>query len=199
MAQEVVKAITQKYKPTKSLFYGHFTEVVPKLPEAIADWPSVIDKIKIGNERTRGLEIVVGKELITKLEECKVFMIGAGAIGCELLKNFAMINLGCGKDGMITLTDPDHIETSNLNRQFLFREKHIRKPKSSTAAASAIQMNPLLKGHVSARLDKIHDATKGIYSDEFFQSLNIVANALDNVQARRYVDQRCVDNKIPLL
>lgn len=60
-------------------------------------------------------------------------------------------------------------------------------------------MNPLLKGHVSARLDKVHDGTKGIYSDDFFQSLNIVANALDNVQARRYVDQRCVDNKIPLL
>ena len=33
VAQEIVKAITQKYKPTKSLFYGHFCEVVPKLPE----------------------------------------------------------------------------------------------------------------------------------------------------------------------
>lgn len=51
-------------------------------------------------------------------------MIGCGAIGCELLKNYAMINLGTGeKDknnkkegGLITITDPDHIETSNLNR-----------------------------------------------------------------------------------
>ncbi len=46
--------------------------------------------------------------------------------------------------GQLMITDPDHIETSNLNRQFLFREKHLRKPKSSTAAAAAIQMNPLL-------------------------------------------------------
>ena len=45
-----------------------------------------------------------------------VFMIGAGAIGCELLKNFAMVGLGAGEKGMITLTDPDHIETSNLSR-----------------------------------------------------------------------------------
>ena len=63
-------------------------------------------------------------------------MVGAGAIGCELLKNFAM--LGVGTEGSIVLTDPDVIEVSNLNRQFLFREKHLRKPKSQTAAAAAV-------------------------------------------------------------
>ena len=57
-------------------------------------------------------------------------MIGAGAIGCELMKNYAMLGLGTGKKGMIVVTDPDVIEVSNLNRQFLFREKHLRKPKS---------------------------------------------------------------------
>ena len=46
--------------------------------------------------------------------------VGAGAIGCELLKNFAMIGLGCS-EGAITVTDMDTIEKSNLNRQFLFR------------------------------------------------------------------------------
>jgi molybdopterin/thiamine biosynthesis adenylyltransferase len=65
-------------------------------------------------------------------------MIGAGAIGCELLKNYAMLGLGTGSDGGIIVTDPDVIEVSNLNRQFLFREKHLRKPKSQTAAAAAI-------------------------------------------------------------
>ena len=47
--------------------------------------------------------------------------MGAGAIGCELLKNFAMMGLGCGPDGCVTVTDMDTIEKSNLNRQFLFR------------------------------------------------------------------------------
>jgi len=53
------------------------------------------------------------------------------------------------------VTDPDHIENSNLNRQFLFREKHIRKPKSATASAAVAQMNPRLKGHIKPRLDKV--------------------------------------------
>ena len=65
-------------------------------------------------------------------------MVGAGAIGCELLKNLAMLGVGTQLDGEIILTDPDIIENSNLNRQFLFREKHLRNPKSSTAAAAAI-------------------------------------------------------------
>lgn len=49
-------------------------------------------------------------------------MVGCGAIGCELLKNFAMISLGTGTNsennqkGLITITDPDYIEVSNLNR-----------------------------------------------------------------------------------
>jgi molybdopterin/thiamine biosynthesis adenylyltransferase len=96
-------------------------------------------------------------------------MIGAGAIGCELLKNFAMVGLGSGTEGKIILTDPDVIEVSNLNRQFLFREKHLRKPKSATAAAAAMQMNPDLVGHIEARLDKVHEGTSNIYNEEFFQ------------------------------
>jgi ubiquitin-activating enzyme E1 len=43
-------------------------------------------------------------------------MIGAGAIGCELLKNYAMLGLATGQNGKIVLTDPDVIEVSNLNR-----------------------------------------------------------------------------------
>ena len=115
------------------------------------------------------------------IRDCKLFMIGAGAIGCELLKNYAMIGLGTGSDGNIVVTDPDVIEVSNLNRQFLFREKHLRKPKSQTAAAAAIQMNPDLKGHIEARLDKIHDGTAHIYDEDFFIDQTIVTNALDNV------------------
>lgn len=127
------------------------------------------------------LTVLLGKQMIERIKDCKLFMIGAGAIGCELLKNYAMLGLGTGENGHIILTDPDVIEVSNLNRQFLFREQHLRKPKSTTAAAAAIQMNPALKGHIFARLDKIHDGTADIYSEEFYENQTIVTNALDNV------------------
>ena len=83
----------------------------------------------------------------------------------------------------------------------MFREKHLQKPKSSTAAAVVKQMNKFLKGEnkIRAKLIKVCEATKDTFSNEFFESMDIVTNALDNVQARQYVDLRCVENKVALL
>ena len=122
----------------------------------------------------------------------KIFMVGVGAIGCELLKNFAMLGVGSGPEGKITITDPDVIEVSNLNRQFLFRESHLRKPKSLTAAEAIKKMNPHLEGHVEARLDKIHKDTLSIYNEQFYKEQSVVTNALDNVAARMFLDNMCV-------
>jgi molybdopterin/thiamine biosynthesis adenylyltransferase len=57
---------------------------------------------------------IIGDSLAKAISECKLLMIGAGAIGCELLKNYAMI--GLGNEGKIIVTDPDVIEKSNLSR-----------------------------------------------------------------------------------
>ena len=54
------------------------------------------------------------------------FKVGCGAIGCEMLKNYALLGIGTADKGQITITDNDLIEKSNLNRQFLFRPQHIR-------------------------------------------------------------------------
>ena len=209
VAQEAIKAITQKFMPTQQLFYTDCYEVIPDLPEKKEELEAAIKSLGVTetNHRSDGLRICIGDKLLQDLAYSNLFMVGSGAIGCELLKNYAMLGVGTGEagknnrkeEGRIILTDPDVIEVSNLNRQFLFREKHLRKPKSQTAAAAALQMNKELKGHVIARLDKVHEGTANIFTDKFFEDLTIVTNALDNVQARRYIDLRCVNAKTPLL
>jgi molybdopterin/thiamine biosynthesis adenylyltransferase len=52
-------------------------------------------------------------------------MVGAGGIGCELLKNLVLSGFGD-----IHIVDLDTIDLSNLNRQFLFRHEHINKSKA---------------------------------------------------------------------
>jgi ubiquitin-activating enzyme E1 len=59
---------------------------------------------------------VLGREVFEKIANAKTFMVGAGALGCEFLKGFAMMGLGSGPNGKVTCTDDDTIEISNLNR-----------------------------------------------------------------------------------
>lgn len=68
---------------------------------------------------------VFGRAIQEQLQSLKLFLVGAGALGCEFLKNFAMMGIACGDKGLVTVTDDDVIEKSNLSRQFLFRNWHI--------------------------------------------------------------------------
>lgn len=60
-------------------------------------------------------------------------------------------------------------------------------------------MNPDMRSHVIARLDKIHDGTSHIYNEKFFSDQTIVTNALDNVAARLYIDGKCVAARTTLI
>lgn len=70
----------------------------------------------------------------------KIFVVGAGGIGCELLKNLVLtgfIN--------IEVIDLDTIDVSNLNRQFLFQRQHVGQSKSICAANTVRMFNPDIK------------------------------------------------------
>ena len=201
-AQEAIKSITKKFMPINQYMVYDCLELI--------DYNNIINNNNnIGtdnnfnfgeiNNKNEMLKMIFGEKNYEKLININLFQIGAGAIGCELLKNYATLGIGTGPKGKIFVTDPDIIEVSNLTRQFLFREKHLRLQKSSTAAAAAVQMNPDLKGHIFAKSEKLCEDTENIFNDSFFKKLNVVTNALDNVNARKYVDLRCTNNKICLL
>ena len=69
-------------------------------------------------------------------------MVGAGGIGCELLKNLVLTGYG-----EVHIVDLDTIDLSNLNRQFLFRHEHIKKSKALVGAASFHVERPALTTH----------------------------------------------------
>merc|ERR1719339_160206 len=98
---------------------------------------------------------------------------------------------------MVQVTDMDIIEKSNLNRQFLFRTGDINKHKAVTAVAAVQAMNPQAK--YKAMELRVGAESENIYNDDFFEPLDGVANALDNVEARTYMDRRCVYYNKPLL
>lgn len=183
-AQEVMKAFSGKYTPTKQWMYLHSLSAFPDVELPFTG--DVSNYQPIGKYRYDGQIMVFGKELVKKIRKGKIFVVGSGAIGCEHLKNFSMMGVG-----NIVVTDMDHIETSNLNRQFLFRPDDVGNPKSVTAAAKAKAMNPDVT--FEAHENKVGEETLNVYNKEFFSSLTAVANALDNVQAREFMDSLCVE------
>ncbi|CAH2317122.1 ubiquitin-like modifier-activating enzyme 1 [Pelobates cultripes] len=190
-AQEAMKALSGKFMPIMQWLYFDSLECLNE------DSLLTEEKCSPRNSRYDGQIAVFGSDLQEKLGKQKYFLVGAGAIGCELLKNFAMIGLGAGEGGEVTVTDMDTIEKSNLNRQFLFRPWDVTKMKSETAAAAVRQMNPNL--NVIGHQNRVGTETEKVYDDDFFEALDGVANALDNVDARMYMDRRCVYYRKPLL
>ena len=164
-----------------------------------------------------GLRQSLGTALTTKVKTSRVLLVGAGGIGCELLKNLVCCGFGSvtdateaatngtqatvatgettsGRKAGIVVVDLDTIDLSNLNRQFLFRKQHIKKPKALVAKETASQFNT--KVNIEAHHASIFDSK---YNVEFFQDFDVVFNALDNITARRHVNRMCLAADVPLI
>lgn len=190
VGQEVVKAVSGKFHPLFQWFYFDSVESLP------AEGLPASEFAPQGGRYDKQIA-VLGRTMQEKLGQLQLFLVGAGALGCEFFKNFAMMGVSCGPKGLLTVTDDDTIEKSNLSRQFLFRDWHIGSAKSTVAAEAAIKLNPDLK--ISPLQNRVSPETENVFHDMFWQGLDVVVNALDNVNARLYVDSRCVYFCKPLL
>lgn len=131
--------------------------------ESLPDVLPTEEECQPTGSRYDGQIAVFGKTFQEKIANHRQFLVGSGAIGCEMLKNWSMIGLASGPKGVIHVTDLDTIEKSNLNRQFLFRAKDLGNFKAEVAAAAVVEMNPDLKGKILARQDPVGPNTEGLW------------------------------------
>ncbi|KAK9900867.1 hypothetical protein P389DRAFT_157380 [Cystobasidium minutum MCA 4210] len=147
------------------------------------DWPGRyqhVDKI-LSRPTVFEPDFAPGAETKARLrEDFKILVVGAGGLGCEILTNLALLGF---KD--IHVIDLDTIDISNLNRQFLFRQKDVGQPKAEVAARFIMQRVPGVK--VTPYFGKIQD--KG---DDYYMQFNIVVAGLDSIEARRWLNIKLV-------
>mmetsp|Transcript_6972 Transcript_6972/g.20372 ORF Transcript_6972/g.20372 Transcript_6972/m.20372 type:complete len:1034 (-) Transcript_6972:1236-4337(-) len=189
VAQEALKACSGKFHPIFQFFYF---DSIESLGEQAA-----FEDVQPTGSRYDGQIVVFGQKFQQKLERLNAFVVGAGALGCEFLKLLAMMGVSCSKDGKLAVTDDDTIEKSNLSRQFLFRQTDIGRSKSEVAGQAAQGMNSGL--NIASLQNRVCPETEDVFNDSFWENLDVVINALDNVKARLYVDMRCVYFSKPLL
>ncbi|KAG0726075.1 Ubiquitin-like modifier-activating enzyme 1 [Chionoecetes opilio] len=194
-AQEVAKACSAKFPPLRQWLYLDALECLPQdTSELLASGGEANP-----TDRYSAQAALFGRRFQERLGDLRYFIVGAGAIGCELLKNLALAGVGAGVkgEGGLTITDMDVIEKSNLSRQFLFRSGDVTRPKSETAAAAAKAINPGLR--VIAHQLRVGPETEHVFGASFYESMDGVALALDNVEARRYMDHACWLHRRPML
>jgi molybdopterin-synthase adenylyltransferase len=121
-----------------------------------------------------------------RLRSARVLVVGAGALGNEVVKNLALLGMGT-----TYLIDLDVVESSNLSRSVLFREADSGQPKAEVAARRARELNPditiiPLHGNV------ITDLGLGLFAD-----VDLVIGCLDNREARLWVNRQCWKTSTP--
>ncbi|KAG1671604.1 NEDD8-activating enzyme E1 catalytic subunit [Nymphon striatum] len=107
---------------------------------------------------------------------CRILVVGAGGLGCELLKDLAMMGFKT-----IDVIDMDTIDVTNLNRQFLFRANDVGKSKAEVAAKF---INSRIPGcNVTPHFKMIQD-----YDESFYRVFHIIVCGLDSIVARRWIN-----------
>ncbi|CAF0934846.1 unnamed protein product [Didymodactylos carnosus] len=123
-------------------------------------------------------------------QNSSVLVVGAGGIGCELLKSLALCHFNT-----IGVIDLDTIEVSNLNRQFLFHKEHVGQSKAQVACETIKKLCP----HI--QIEPYHGdvITDARFDLNFYKKYDLIINALDNVQARQHVNRMCLQSSKPLI
>lgn len=99
-AQEVVKACA-KFRPMDQWLHFDAFEILPETPYT----GPVPEDSRYAHEIS-----VFGPDFVSTLRKQKTFLVGCGALGCEFLKNFALMGLATAEGGLIHCTDNDRIE-----------------------------------------------------------------------------------------
>jgi adenylyltransferase/sulfurtransferase len=115
-----------------------------------------------------------------RLANATVMVVGAGAIGNELIKNLALLGVG-----RILIFDMDAIEHTNLTRSVLFRAKDVGRYKAEVAAERAMEINPDIRAKAFVA-NIIDDVGLGV-----FRRMDVVLGGLDNREARLAINQAC--------
>ena len=185
LCHEIIK-FTGKYYPINQWFCFDFFELI----EILNENKNNINRDILNPSRYDEQISIFGNEIQEKLSKLNIFMPGVGAIGCEVLKNMALMGISTAQDSQFTITDYDLIEISNLSRQFLFQNEHIGLSKSKIAYNVIKEVNNSF--NCVPYFSKIGYESEDIFDYDFFEKQDFLISAVDSNEARYYLDEKSI-------
>jgi sulfur carrier protein ThiS adenylyltransferase len=142
------------------------------------------------NNRYSRQELFLGSEAQTNVQDARVVIIGAGALGSASAEMLARAGIGT-----LTLVDRDYVEWSNLQRQQLYGEEDVRKklPKAIAAKQRLQQINSEIT--INSLVADVH----GLNIEEIIKDHSVIVDATDNFETRLIVNDAAVKQGIPFI
>ncbi|MFX0168746.1 MAG: ThiF family adenylyltransferase [Candidatus Hodarchaeota archaeon] len=128
----------------------------------------------------------VGKDGLKRIRAAKVAVVGIGGLGSISATKFTTLGVD-----HLRIIDPDVVDASNLQRQFLYREKDIGKPKTALATRRLQPLNPEVT--IEPRQEQLAEETV----DELIRGMDIIVDGLDRFGPRYIINRACVRQGIP--
>ena len=123
-----------------------------------------------------------------RLAAARILVVGAGALGNELLKNLALLGVG-----NVVVIDLDTVENSNLSRCVLFRDTDEGRPKADVVADAARALNP------DITITPVVGDVRTAFGLQVFAEVDVVLGGLDNREARLHVNGCCWKTSTPFV
>lgn len=178
ICQEIIKT-TGKFTPINQFKIFDFLQYSTAIPDSYKNYSK--------REKTRydDLISIFGTKVVEKIRGLNILLAGAGALGCELLKNLALF----GILNSVLIIDDDSIEISNLNRQILFHEEHKGLSKAKISCDSSKEINNDLNcNYINKR---ISPKNKDIFNKNYFSKIDFVLGAIDSQEGNYYLMKQC--------
>lgn len=143
------------------------------------------EELDFSRDRNASLKLISWFD-IAKVRNARILVVGAGAIGNEVLKNLALMGVG-----QIYIIDLDTIEISNLSRSVLYRARDDGLKKAHAAARAVSELNP------DCEVYWHHGDLETDLGEGFLRRFDVVLSCLDSVYARYILNRRCLRAGVP--
>ena len=128
----------------------------------------------------------LGEEGQEKLKQAKVFIAGAGGLGCSVSMHLTAAGIG-----VLRIVDHDKVELSNLNRQVLHWDENIGRGKTSSAAEKLKRLNP------GVEIEAIEEVITEVNVSQLVADFDLIVDAMDNLPTRYLLNKAAIDKNIP--
>ena len=199
-ASEALKAVTGVHAPLQQLFTYHAADALFDTAAASGTLPAAASQQQhvAGSEVLTAQATVLGAATSSLLTRARLVVVGAGAVGCEVLKNLALMGAACNAEGgELTVVDGDEVEEINLCRQMLYDEAVVGIHKASAAASALAPLGPRAALRVTHAVDAMLAETSPAAEMRKVEATlstegAVLACCTDTGGSRMYADSLCL-------